>query len=248
VYGTQPWHWYFSQGFPVMVLTHGLLIIWLLYHRIYNSTWPNPGSLKPLYLILWTCSMYSLFAHKEFRFLYPILPLCFIYAGKAIQQFKLAYKLRTSVLWSIVIIPHILFAIYFGILHQRGTIDAMKTLQSNADHVTSVDFLMPCHHAPGYAHLHIDKYVPMRHLDCSPSTNNTLDEADRFHESPLSFVQEMYKNRLPSHIVMYQEMGDKLRPFLDQHGYKLLASHFHVFFPHVHDRRMSEYVDIYSIY
>jgi phosphatidylinositol glycan class B len=190
--------------------------------------------------------VYSLLAHKEFRFLYPILPLSFIYAGKAIQQMKLAHARWYNVMWFIVILPHVLFAAYFGLLHQRGTIAAMGTLRDDAENISSVDFLMPCHHAPGYAHLHVGKHIPMRHLDCSPTSDNTMDEADVFHENPLQFVKNTYKTAIPSHIVLYQDMGDKLAPYLREKKFKKIASHFHMYLPHVHDRRMSEYVDVYK--
>ncbi|KAL0477071.1 GPI mannosyltransferase [Acrasis kona] len=256
MYGTQPWHWYLSQGFPVMLLTHTLLIVWLVYYRIKNSTWPNPGTLKPLYLVLYVNVVYSLFAHKEFRFVYPVLPLCFVFCGKALQQLNLIIASRSGgnllkiTLLALVIVPQILFAFYFSVLHQRGTLAAMDSLRSRADQVKSVHFLMPCHHAPGYSHIHTEKYIPMRHLDCSPipagSPEGTLDEADQFYEDPLSFVNQMYKNEnKPSHIVMYEDMAGTLAPFLNQSNYCLMDKRFHVFLPHVHDRRMSEYVSIY---
>ena len=36
---------------------------------------------KPLLLVAFVVSVYSAIPHKEFRFIYPILPLCMIYAG-----------------------------------------------------------------------------------------------------------------------------------------------------------------------
>lgn len=62
-YGTHPWHWYFSQGFPVMVFTFlpiSALGMWWARDRLYAG------------LICWVLTVYSVLGHKEFRFLtYP---------------------------------------------------------------------------------------------------------------------------------------------------------------------------------
>lgn len=72
-YGTHPWHWYFTQGFIVMIFTFipfsaaGIIIQWKL-----------SG------LILWVLGIYSLLGHKEFRHLpcvflrYVRLPLSIV--------------------------------------------------------------------------------------------------------------------------------------------------------------------------
>eukprot|EP00850_Spirogloea_muscicola_P018611 SM000172S03084 [mRNA] locus=s172:193184:196341:+ [translate_table: standard] len=74
-YGTHPWHWYFSQGFPVMLGT-------LLPLAALGAWWsPERG---PAWLVLWTLACYSPLAHKEFRFVLPVLPLAIMYAGHAL--------------------------------------------------------------------------------------------------------------------------------------------------------------------
>jgi hypothetical protein len=79
---------------------------------------------------------------------------------------------------------------------------------------TGVHFLMPCHSAPLYSHLHVD--VPTWVLDCAPETLQVADFADTsalsasvlkkgvlqsrdytvnaaFDADPLAFVQTAYE-------------------------------------------------------
>lgn len=57
-YGTHPWHWYFTQGFPSMLLTflpHSLIGVF------HSKEWRISG------LIAWVLGVYSMLGHKEFR-------------------------------------------------------------------------------------------------------------------------------------------------------------------------------------
>lgn len=61
VFGTQPWHWYATQGLPVMLLTMVPLVL--------IGFFVSKGSQKyPMYLVIYVLIVYSLFAHKEFRY------------------------------------------------------------------------------------------------------------------------------------------------------------------------------------
>ncbi|XP_060570497.1 GPI mannosyltransferase 3-like [Ruditapes philippinarum] len=71
-YGTHPWHWYFTQGYPVIMATHIFPFV--------VGAWRSKNKV-PLFVIIWTVIIYSLLSHKEFRFLMPILPLSFHYCG-----------------------------------------------------------------------------------------------------------------------------------------------------------------------
>eukprot|EP00253_Pinus_taeda_P002851 PITA_02851 len=62
-YGTHPWHWYFTQGFPAMVYTFlpiSVAGVWL------SKEWRLAG------LVGWVLGLYSLLGHKEFRLVYCI--------------------------------------------------------------------------------------------------------------------------------------------------------------------------------
>ncbi|KAL8616018.1 hypothetical protein ACOMHN_014980 [Nucella lapillus] len=75
-YGRHPWHWYLSQGAPVILGSH--LLPFVLGVRY---AWHAKLNIVPLLLILWHSFILSLLAHKEFRFLLPVLPLAMHYCG-----------------------------------------------------------------------------------------------------------------------------------------------------------------------
>ncbi|KAH3697157.1 GPI mannosyltransferase 3-like [Dreissena polymorpha] len=88
-YGTHPWHWYLTQGYPVIMGLHVLpflLGIWRAKNKV------------PLLVIIWTIFIYSCLAHKEFRFLMPILPLSFHYCGLFFQNYCKKPKLKKQLI------------------------------------------------------------------------------------------------------------------------------------------------------
>ena len=58
VYGTHRFHWYFTQGFPLMMLT-------FLPLAFAGVAWTKERHLAGL--VMWTLAAYSCQAHKEFR-------------------------------------------------------------------------------------------------------------------------------------------------------------------------------------
>lgn len=57
-YGTHKWHWYFTQGFTVMVFT---FLPFSIAGIIKSKHWKLSG------LIAWVLGLYSVLGHKEFR-------------------------------------------------------------------------------------------------------------------------------------------------------------------------------------
>ena len=78
IYGTHPWHWYLTEGFPILLMTS----LPLVFRGISASTRLQRSLLRPL-----ICSTlaHSALPHKEFRFLLPVVPLALCYAGKGLQ-------------------------------------------------------------------------------------------------------------------------------------------------------------------
>lgn len=58
-YGTHKWHWYFSQGFPVMIFT---FLPFSIAGIMQSKQWKLSG------LISWVLGLYSVLGHKEFRY------------------------------------------------------------------------------------------------------------------------------------------------------------------------------------
>jgi phosphatidylinositol glycan class B len=234
-YGTHPWHWYFTQGFLVMLFTFTPFSI----AGIIKSK-----NQKLSALILWVLAIYSILGHKEFRFVLPVLPIALIFSGYAFAQMevsgssssssvtkkkqvprqnhtKWSPKLRLSVYF--LLATNIPMALYMSLFHQRGTEDAMNYLSDEAykGRVKSILFLMPCHSTPYYSTLH--RNIPMQFLDCTPSAEKgELDESDQFLVNPLGFASELARNwsEPPSHIVLFASEETKLRDFMIQHSFK----------------------------
>lgn len=120
---------------------------------------------------------FSLLPHKEFRFIYPVLPFCMFFCGKSLFHGCILSFLASCVdivflssgtslahlkAWrrtaaTVLLVANLVPALYTGLIHQRGTLDVMSHLQTLCD-VSSVPthplpdvlFLMPCHSTPFY--------------------------------------------------------------------------------------------------
>lgn len=130
----------------------------------------------PLLLIF-----FSFLGHKEFRFIFPLVPLVMCYCGLFLSSQSGPYsnkKEKTSegglaaVLrpgWKAKItvcflaITNIPLALYTCTVHQKGTVDVMEYIQVESSKLRSNDdmsvlFLMPCHSTPFYRY-HLFIYV-----------------------------------------------------------------------------------------
>ncbi|KAK4802981.1 hypothetical protein SAY86_001184 [Trapa natans] len=253
-YGTHVWHWYFSQGFTVMIFTFlpfSILGITVAKH------WRLAG------IIPWVLGLYSILGHKEFRFVLAVLPIALIFSGVYLASLSNLYHLRNEskqsprshVRWpakkrwavGFLLATNIPMALYMSLVHQRGAEDAMNFLSVEAANgrVKSILFLMPCHATPYYSTLHHN--IPMRFLDCSPSEERGIpDESDRFMMDPSGFALELEKTwSLPSHIVLFDSEERKLREFLALHSFKEINRFFHAHFKV--DRDLQASVVVYTL-
>lgn len=248
-YGTHPWHWYFSQGYSVMLFT---FLPFSLIGIFRSKDWRFSG------LIAWVLGVYSILGHKEFRFVLPVLPLSLMFSGYSLAELSDSDSKRKNTKASsrrpsraqvailFLVATNVPMALYMSLVHQRGSEDAIYYLSKQASDgkVKSVLFLMPCHSTPYYSSLHSN--LPMRILDCSPSDNKGyVDESDRFMSNPVGFVSTMLENSsLPSHLVMFESEEKHLRELLVSHSYKEVKRFFHAHFKV--DRDLQASVVIYS--
>uniref|UniRef100_A0A8C5PAX8 Mannosyltransferase n=1 Tax=Leptobrachium leishanense TaxID=445787 RepID=A0A8C5PAX8_9ANUR len=237
-YGSHPWHWYITQGFPVILGTHMPFLIYgcFLAPRRYRIL---------LVAVIWTVLVYSMLSHKEFRFIYPVLPLCMIFCGYSILRLK---RWRKPAL-GFLIISNLLPALYTGLIHQRGALDIMSHIQEQCkieNDATSLLVLMPCHSLPYYSHIHCS--IKMNFLECPPDLlghDMYVDEADLFYISPLAWLNAEFYNRsnLPTHLVMFNVLEPVILPFLTRHNYVKMASVFHT---HLPEGRVGSHIYMYE--
>jgi len=226
-YGSHPFHWYFTQGIPFVLWTF-LPFVFLgmkitRYHPI-------------LFIIIWTTLIYSVLGHKEFRFIFPILPLFFCYCGNYLYSLvpvipfrgfrlfgtsqphlrpkvqKKKEGIKQVVVVVLLILSQTLFAIYFNTIHQRGVIDVSYYLKERSlkGELKSVLFLMPCHSTPWQSYFHSNA-TNFHFITCHPplegqDINTYKDESDLFYENPVPSTKQYLQKLKPSHIVMFEAL------------------------------------------
>lgn len=241
-YSVEPWYWYFISGLPSILGPIFFVFIFTLLKEIkyFNHIDMN---FKLIVTVLWVLLVFSIIDHKEQRFLLPLLPMIFFVTAQHVSMIcKKLIKLGV-----LLMILNTVILIYLGRFHQIGSTRVMSHL-ATLPHSSTLLFLMPCHSTPLYSHLHSN--ITTRILTCEPnlhSISNYIDEADVFYENPQKWLEEHYafKNNkeLPTHIVMFDKLSNKLQTFLAKGKYKNTLSIFHTNFP---SDRTGQYINVYS--
>lgn len=228
-YGTHPWHWYFSQGFAVVMTTH-------IPSFVMGAKMGYKKNGLLLWTVLWTLCIYSFTSHKEFRFIFPVVPICMLFCGLFMEDMHRSGKSKLLILYLLFNIPA---SIYFGLFHQRGVLDVMGYVQEVADqHSTgeqrSVMFLMPCHSTPFYSHVHNN--LPMRFLECQPNLNQEEDyveETSLFYNNPMDWLKKEYEDSasIPTYLIIFDVLKPSIEDFLCSHHFHEVTSYFHTHLP-----------------
>uniref|UniRef100_A0A6J0T323 Mannosyltransferase n=1 Tax=Pogona vitticeps TaxID=103695 RepID=A0A6J0T323_9SAUR len=238
-YGSHPWHWYWTQGWPVVLGPHLPFFV----HGCFQAS--RRHSLL-LAVVFWTVTAYSMLSHKEFRFIYPVLPICMVVCGHSLSQLKRWRRAAVSFL----LVSNTVLALYTGLVHQRGALDVMGHLRGLCSPPApregpSVLMLMPCHSTPYYSHIHCQ--LRLRFLQCPPDLMGEAeyqDEADRFYAGPLRWLAQEFPNAtlLPSHLVFFSVLEQDIAPFLVSKGYERAATFFHT---HLPQGRIGSHIYVY---
>ncbi|PWN25469.1 hypothetical protein BDZ90DRAFT_233922 [Jaminaea rosea] len=209
-YGSHPWHWYFTQGLPVV----GMMA--LPFAGMGVLQWSRKGATFPQRMVvgtvIWTVAAFSLLGHKEWRFLQPVVPLLHLLAGVGLASSRSNTPLSSS--WSasshiwhsttprrrLLLLSTLPLAIYLLLFHciAQGSIVPSYLRQEHAQgRLQSVGFLMPCHSTPWQSHLHLremDKDDRMWFVSCDPprageDVEGYMDESDFFYEDPVRWLR-----------------------------------------------------------
>ncbi|KAF2771334.1 hypothetical protein EJ03DRAFT_39009 [Teratosphaeria nubilosa] len=218
-YGRNRVDYYLTEGLPLLLLTALPFALLGLVSAL------RPGSankrMVPYHeqqisfvLAIAVCVMVTAMtsiAHKEMRFIYPLLPILHALAAKQIAGFidHFAFgtrQVRIAVI-GVLIAINIFISYYVSVVHQRGVIDVvhylrheqetrLATLPPGADNGNiTVGFLMPCHSTPWRSHL-VHPEIQAWALTCEPPLNTTLeqcetylDEADVFYQDPEAWLK-----------------------------------------------------------
>ncbi|CAB4434386.1 unnamed protein product [Rhizophagus irregularis] len=253
-YGSHPWHWYLSQGIPFITTTLLPFILKGIYDIYNDKKFPSyhHQSVKTLiWLIILMIFSYSLLSHKEFRFIYPLLPIMIICAGYCLREISLKYQKKMSRIIVIsLIITNIPLAFYANFIHQRGVVDVMNYLRNEArsEKVHEIGFLMPCNSTPFYSNFHFN--LSMWYLTCDPplmskeiDIENYVDEADQFYNNPHEFLKTYFEpinstssstdlnlRKWPNYLIMFEALLPDLNLFLEKLDYRECARFFNSHF------------------
>lgn len=241
-YSVEHLYWYFICGLPPVLGPIFFIFVYISIKKLKHINRIDTD-FKLIITVLWTLLVFSMIPHKEQRFLLPLIPMIFFVTTQQISLIcnsfrKLAYF--TVLLNTIVLI-------YLGRYHQIGSIHVMSHLATIPPNSTLL-FLMPCHSTPLYSHLHLN--ITTRILTCEPNLHDTLnykDEADVFFENPIKWLDESYTlskdgKQLPTYIVMFDVLSNKLQTFLTDGNYKNILKIFHTNFP---SHRTGKYINVY---
>lgn len=169
-YGRSPWHYYLTQGIPVLCNVTSPFVLYGMWLGLRNGT---PPVKRLTILVLWTMLVYSLAAHKEWRFIHPLLPAMHVIASKPIVDNGKMGKKKPfyQSVWHIITITTLATAPYLLFIQSRAQIAVMHHLRSIPDgELRSVGYLMPCHSTPWQSYLHRAHLTEHLHwaLGCEP--------------------------------------------------------------------------------
>lgn len=250
-YGLQPWHWYISNALPAMLLTQTVMLIVACW-----SEWKDVNSRYMIGLLCLVLHAYSWLGHKEFRFIFPVMPVAMHLIGCSFVRFPGKRKLIVTLL----LVTQIPMAFYMSLIHQRGSNDVVMAIGRHIEHRSvnpvdlSVVFLMPCHSTPWSSHIHHN--ISARFLTCDPQITGGIsllddqlkparslrnyDEADRFYDDPRQWLLDEYSpiSARPTLWVMFDQLRPNISSLLTEWNYRICGRFFHAHFP-THSRHSS---------
>ncbi|KAI1614190.1 phosphatidylinositol glycan, class B [Exophiala viscosa] len=231
-YGSNDWHYYLSQGYPLLLTTALPFSIVSMFRILSSQTSPTdatPVGRSALRLLCITCLLvpaaFSNIAHKEVRFISPLLPALHVITGLPLASFFGSLVTRRApssffkkILLLLLLAANASIAYYTTQVHNSGIInlthylrhefeDAYRT--SSPPSNMTVGMFMPCHSTPWRSHF---QYPPSSEqpgirawaLTCEPpldmnATENAtyMDEADQFYADPSLWLKKHMSRQPP---------------------------------------------------
>ncbi|KNG86193.1 putative mannosyltransferase [Aspergillus nomiae NRRL 13137] len=203
-YGRNDWHYYATQGYPLLLTTALPFTLVGLYRTLTQSRSTTANTqhasvqTQLAAICLFMPLVLSLISHKEVRFIYPLLPTLHVLTAPPLVDFFLpavshssgAYMPRRLSLVFLLLV-NVTIAIYTSVYHASGAINVLSYLRDQQQAHTTVGnspyspgasqritagFLMPCHSTPWRSHL-VDPNIHAWALSCEPPVD--LNEAQK---------------------------------------------------------------------
>lgn len=244
-YGVNNWHYYLTQGVP-------LLLTGFLPYALHGVFLPCVNKREFLSIIGFVCIVYSMLAHKEVRFIMPILPLLHGFAAHSLARAAKSRSVLQKTGIAIALGINCLVGFYATQVHQRGVVDFVQHVSEHHE-ITHLTLLMPCHSTPWQSHIH--RPGNFRFLTCEPplgmskeAVETYRDEADTFYDDIDTFMEGDQKvNGAPDYVATFEASQDALENYWSIHDqpYRLQKRWFNT---RIHDdkRRVGD-VLLYKI-
>lgn len=176
-YGVMDWHYYLSQGVTQLSMTFLPFSAYGLYKA---TTSHNPAAtalqsntLRTLsFTIITTITTLSVIAHKEVRFIYPLLPILHILAAPSFAAFftsppgQQPSQAKTALLAGLLFV-NLIIASYLSISHASAPISVMHFLRHKYEHIH-----------PDRLDLHPTTPVTTHYHTLNPSINGNAANTD----------------------------------------------------------------------
>lgn len=253
-YGTAPWHFYLFQGIPLLLM---LYMPFFVHSLFWLQKWKT--------LLGQTCLFvafgFSLVAHKEIRFLYPLQPLLLVVTAYSVRAIWIGGIFGQRTLKELVLAVVLLngaIAFFFTRIHERGSIEVIDYLALRGE---SVGFLTPCHSTPWQAKMHQKEMQNAWFLTCEPPLHLATgsrealakyrDESDQFYDDPERFLNANlpplgrnsdanYAHQWPMRLVVFAPLEGFIERYAGDH-YTECERFFNSYF-HWDPRRLGDLV------
>lgn len=246
-YGSSPWHFHIFQSVPIILMTYLPFFL----HAVYKfKTYKQILGITCIGTII----VFSMVSHKEFRFIYPLMPIFLLITAQSVNFLINTKKIGKKLLVCLMLI-NIGISYFFSQINEKGVIEVVDYLGATKE---TFGLLMPCHSTPWQSQLHEQFFESSWFITCEPplhldSTNidNYRDESDQLFDDTSLFIHEnfphsindpqgRYKYEWPDKLVIFQAF-DEIQPILEQKGYHQCKRIFNSYF-HWDDRRRGDII------
>jgi phosphatidylinositol glycan class B len=217
-YGRNDWHYYASQGYPLLLTTLLPFALVGLYRTLRTRTSSVADKLQTeirvqlAMVCLLMPFVLSLISHKEVRFVYPLLPSLHILAAPPLVQFFYpAVYSRSSSAYTpqrlaliFLVLANLVIGLYTTLYHASGVVNVLTYLRHQHEtHGSSAEsssdlqikpgitagFLMPCHSTPWRSHL-VYPTIDAWALSCEPPIDRTAAEKAVYRDEADQFYDD----------------------------------------------------------
>ncbi|KAL2861641.1 Alg9-like mannosyltransferase family-domain-containing protein [Aspergillus pseudodeflectus] len=211
-YGKNDFHYYISQGYPLLLTTALPFALFGLYRTLKGrQAVAERGIVVQLATIsLAMPGVLSLITHKEVRFIYPLLPALHILSASPLVDFFLPAVATTNrqylprrLTLIFLILVNVVIAVYTTVFHASGVISVLGYLREQ--HILhglettastggtdrtyggiTAGFLMPCHSTPWRSHL-VEPTIHAWALSCEPPVGLSETEKAAYRDEADQF-------------------------------------------------------------